>query len=93
MYGKVNDQLVFTCTAGVKVKTNLKGEVIELVGIDSKTRNVEIDFDNKNYYFTVFPNTTYTFNDEVEIVKEVPFDYPFSVRTEHFFSSEKRVII
>jgi hypothetical protein len=37
-----------------------------------------LDFDDKNYLFAVFPNTTYMFNDEAEIVKEAPFNYPYA---------------
>lgn len=74
---KVNDKLIFTCTAGVKVKTNLQGEIIELVGIDSVTRDIDINFDDKNYNFTASPNTTYIFNEGSVVKRKVPFDYPY----------------
>jgi hypothetical protein len=76
LVGKVNDQEVFRCTAGVKVKTDLQGRVNKLSGIDSKTRNVSLDFDDRSYFFTVFPNASYTFGDEAEMVRQVAFDYP-----------------
>ncbi len=54
--GKVNDNILFICTAGAKIKTDLDGSVIDLVGIDSVSRNIDLSFGNNSYSFTASPN-------------------------------------
>ena len=65
------------CTAGVKVKTDLDGSVIELAGIDSDSRSVDLTFDNRSHNLIVSPNTLYAFEEEAVVFEEVPFDYPY----------------
>jgi hypothetical protein len=77
--GTLNDKSLFKCTSGVSVVTNIKGEFIRLVGIDSVPRNVTITLKGKSYSSEILPNCTYVIkNNSLIVEKNIPFHFPFN---------------
>ena len=71
---RFNGREVFSCTVGVRVVTDLGGNVREVVGIDSVPRPVVLRVGVTPHKLTVAPNQVYQINGSV--LRTAPFDYP-----------------
>jgi hypothetical protein len=77
MEGKVNGEVVFACTAGARVVTDLDGNLLEIVGIAPQTVPVEIREGGEGIVVTVEPNHVYRkIGKGFEIQSSVPFQMP-----------------
>jgi hypothetical protein len=74
----VNNRDVFSCTAGVRVVTELDGRVREVVGIDTAPQSVTLNAGNTQSKLTVAPNQIYRADGTV--LRIAPFDYPYHER-------------
>lgn len=76
--GYLNDREIFRATAGIKVMTDLKGNLLGLAGIDTLDRNVNLETNVKSFRGKIVPNGVYQLKKgKIQQVKKVPFDYPF----------------
>ena len=73
----INDKDMISFTKGARIVTDLQGNLIEIVGIDYKAVQIEVNYDKKRYSLLVEPNTVYKFNDTGDLTrwKTVAFDY------------------
>jgi hypothetical protein len=71
---RLNNREVFSCTAGVRVVTDLEGKVCEVVGIDSVRRSVVLRVGGFRHKFNARPNQVYQLDGSV--LRAAPFDYP-----------------
>ncbi len=71
----VNGKKIAAFSAGVRLITDLQGQLIEIVGITSSKETIKAKVNGKSYDLTVNPNTRYRLNDRGEFVryKSVPF--------------------
>jgi len=60
--GCVDGCTMFTCSAGVRVVTDLSGRPVEVVGIHPEPRDVTLRWGSSTQTWTVQPNRTYTLN-------------------------------
>jgi hypothetical protein len=75
---RLNGKDVFSCTAGVRVVTDFKGRVREIVGIDSVPRPVVLHAGGSRYEFTLAPNQVRQIDGRAtKILRSAPFDYPY----------------
>jgi hypothetical protein len=73
----LNGSELFSCTAGVRVVTDLEGRLREVVGIDSVQRAIELRATGKRHELTVSPNQVYAIGAEgMKFLRKAPFDYP-----------------
>jgi len=76
IYGCLNGQELFSCTAGVRVVTDTDGKVCEVVGIHPETQCVTLSADGVKRQLDVVPNLVYGFaGKEVTLLRAAPFDY------------------
>jgi hypothetical protein len=70
----LNSRNLFSCAAGVRVVTDLEGNVREVVGIDPVQRPVVLRVGGTRHELTVAPNRVYQLDGSV--LRAAPFDYP-----------------
>jgi hypothetical protein len=58
----VNEREVFSFTKGIRMVSNLSGRITEVIGLETKIINAEIEVNGKVYRLMVSPNEVYTFN-------------------------------
>jgi hypothetical protein len=73
----VNDKNVLSFSKGVRAVTDLKGNLVEIVGIDPKPQKAKVIYKSKEYILKVKPNQRYRLNSKGSfyLYKQVPFDY------------------
>jgi hypothetical protein len=72
----VSDSMkIAASSAGIRLITDLQGQLIEFVGITCVKETIKAEFNGKPYDLTVNPNTRYRLNDHGEFIryKSVPF--------------------
>ena len=75
--GSINGEEKFTCTAGVRVHTDLDGRVLEIIGIDTETRPISIGAAGLVRQLTVAPNEVYGLTGaEPKLLRAVPYYTP-----------------
>ncbi len=73
-----NGRLLFTCTPGVEVLTDLAGTPLQIAGIDQNPAALVFTRDNQTLEATVSPNEIWTFTPGVlQKTGGAPFDYPY----------------
>jgi hypothetical protein len=74
-----NGERLFECSAFARVVTDFEGNVIELIGIDTIERTVEITIGDKKTSVSIKPNEKYKLSkDFIPVLSgKVSFDYPF----------------
>jgi hypothetical protein len=72
---QVNDRTVFSCTAGVRVVTDLDGKVLKVVGIDSVPQPITLSVSDTMDKLTV--NSNQVFGADGKLLTSAPFDYPY----------------
>lgn len=74
----LNSKELFSCSAGVRVLTDLKGDVSKIVGIVPEPQSVIVQVGKVRHKLTVKPNDVYTLVDgKFTLFGAVPFDYPY----------------
>ena len=58
----INDKILFSFSKGARLTTDLNGNLIEIVGIDTEKKAIQYK-NQKEYSVIVKPNTTYKLND------------------------------
>jgi hypothetical protein len=77
MRARMNGRDVFSCTAGVRVVTNLDGKVIEIVGIQPEKQRVTLNAGSRQWHLTVGPNEVWGVDGvNPKLLRSAPFDYP-----------------
>jgi Neutral trehalase len=61
---------------GIRVVTDIDGNITGLVGIESHKKDARIDFQGKSFKVEVEPNCVYTFNRKFIVSQKVPFYNP-----------------
>jgi hypothetical protein len=75
--GSINGEVKFTCTAGVRVHTDLDGRVLEIIGIDTEARQISIGATGVVRQFAVASNEVYGLSDaEPKFLRAVPYYTP-----------------
>jgi hypothetical protein len=73
----LNGRNLFSCTVGVRVVTDLEGNVREVVGMASSPRPVVFCVGSARHEFTVTPNEVYEIGrTKPTLLRAAPFDYP-----------------
>ena len=72
---QLNGRQLFSCTAGVRVVTDLNGTICGLIGIDSQPRRITLGAGNNQFQLTLAPNGVY--GPDGHILQTAPFDYPY----------------
>jgi hypothetical protein len=72
---RLNDRIIFSCTAGVRVVTGFDGQVREVIGIDSVPHAVTLTVGDVRHQLAVSPNQIVQLDGT--ILQVAPFDYPY----------------
>jgi hypothetical protein len=73
----VNGQKILSFTKGIRVITDLKGQLIGVEGIETDYKKAEIIYCKKTFTADVYPNTFFSFNGKLKKSKCVPFYEPY----------------
>ncbi len=78
--GTIDGKKIFTCSANVRVVTDMEGNLLKVVGISPETQQVTLEWGGKKQNLTVSPNQVYCTDAFGALVLEsaAPFDYPFT---------------
>ena len=77
---RLNGKELFSCTTGVRVVTDLKADIIKIVGIASTPQSIVLKVGDLRHELIVKPNHVYCIADgNVIQLSAVPFDYPNAV--------------
>jgi hypothetical protein len=72
----INNKPIFSGTAGVRVVTDLQGNIQQVIGIDSTPHAVTLTVKGKGHKATVVPNAVYKIKSgKLALHRKVPFDY------------------
>ena len=78
---RLNAKELFSCTEGVRVATDLEGNVRELVGIESTRQRIILHARGSRCELSVTPNQVFRLDGtKPTLLRAAPFDYPFIVR-------------
>jgi len=78
----MGDKEVFSCTHGVRVVTDLAGNVRQVVGIAAEPQSVVLQIAGARHELTVKPNQMWHLDGTKPVLlRSVPFDYPYQART------------
>jgi hypothetical protein len=73
----VDNRKVLSFSKGVRVITDMKGQLLNVVGIETEPKQAKITFDEKSVEAQIDPNATYEFSGKLQEVRKVPFFKPF----------------
>lgn len=80
--GSINGKEVFSCTSGVRVVTDLAGNVRQVVGIAAEPQSVVLQSAGARHELTVKPNQVWrTDTAKPVLLRAAPFDYPYQEKT------------
>ncbi|MEI8037736.1 MAG: hypothetical protein WCJ14_05040 [Verrucomicrobiota bacterium] len=75
--GSLNGRELFTCTAGVRVVTDVDGKILELVGINAEPQQVTLSAGGSQWQLTLRPNQVYGLDAPVpRLLRSAPFNNP-----------------
>jgi len=74
----INDQKIFSFTKGARIVTDLNGKLIEAVGIETQTKNIQ--FQNKQVSCTlnIEPNSIYRIDEARKVIRYKSVEYSVS---------------
>ena len=81
MHARLNERELFSCSAGARVVTDLKGTLLEVVGIQPESQNPDtfITRGPRTWTLSLKPNQVVSLaNETPKIQRTVPFDYPYA---------------
>ncbi len=74
----VDQQKIFTCTQGVRIVTDYDGNIVKIIGIDTRSVSVIVKTGNIQKDLDIAPNEVYEWIDKQFILgKCSKFDYPY----------------
>ncbi len=59
VHAMINDQMVFSFSKGVRLVSDLKGVIVEIIGIEAEAKTATVEVGQKVYSFRVEPNSVY----------------------------------
>ncbi len=78
---RLNGRELFSCSGGVRVITDLEGNVREVVGMEATPRHIVLRAGETRCELDVTPNQQYGFaGSKPELLRTAPFDYPYRSR-------------
>ena len=72
----VNGKEVFSFSKGIRIVSDLDGNILEAVGINPEGKMVEITDQKKTISLSVAPNTVYSYKNHFHKIKSVAFCEP-----------------
>jgi hypothetical protein len=76
--GHVNDRECFRCSAGLRVVTDLDGQVLQLLGIAPSKQQVSLQAGSQQWEIDLAPNQVIQLDgDKTKVIRAAPFDYPY----------------
>ena len=79
---RLNGRKLFSCTAGVRVVTDLEGHVREVVGIQPEKQDITLSADAREWKLTVAPNQVWGLDGRnPKLLRAAPFDYPYQEKS------------
>ena len=78
--GSINGAEKFSCGTGVRIVTDLQGDVRAVIGLDTKAREVTLRAGGRKYALAVKPNQVWrrpAKGRKFTLASAAPFDYPF----------------
>jgi hypothetical protein len=80
MRGTVNGKQVFSCTEGVRIVTDERGAVMEVIGISPEPVEIELVMGASRIRGRILPNAVYEVENEgLVLIQTAPFDYPYQL--------------
>jgi len=77
--GYINGTEMFVVSNNVRIITDLSGNIKQIVGIDTKTREIELKVGKNSFRLSINPNEVYIIeNEKPVLLSKVTFDYPYS---------------
>jgi len=65
----INDKELFSFSKGARIVTDIKGNLIEVIGIETKSKTIQIKFNQRSYTVNVDPNCVYQPNQAGKLTK------------------------
>lgn len=80
--GSINGIEKFCVSNGVRVVTDLEGNIKKIIGIDIEPRKVQLECSNRNYEFVIKSNEIFRFDsgNRPSLYQSAPFDYPYRLK-------------
>jgi len=77
--GSLNGKELFKCTAGVRITTDLDGNIAQIAGIDTIPQTITLTVKGKEFSSAIAPNEQMGIRDgKLCSVKQIPFNYPYT---------------
>jgi len=73
----VNGRKILSFSKGIRVITDLNGQLLGVAGIETEKKQAMVKFNNKSYSVGVSPNSFFSFDGKIKRTKSVPFCEPF----------------
>lgn len=78
--GYLNGVVLFKSTAGVKLMTDMRGNMLGIAGIDTIAKSVKLEVNKKIHEGTIQPNGMYKIRSgKIQLIQQVPFNYPYQL--------------
>ncbi len=76
VFCSVNGKNVFSFSKGVRVISDVNGDLLQVVGIEPGNKNGIVQVDGVSFSFSVEPNGVYDFQKGLKKISEIPFFAP-----------------
>lgn len=73
---EIDGKKVLSFTKGIRVVTDLAGQVIEVAGIDTVQKRAELTLNGKTFLLNVAPNSVYRYKGKFRKTREIDFFQP-----------------
>jgi len=73
----VNGKKILSFSKGIRIITDLDGQLIGVVGIETKKKKAIVRVNDKVYSFGVSPNSSFSFSGRMKKNRSIPFYKPF----------------
>ena len=77
VFCSVNGKETFSFTKGARIVSDIEGKVQEVIGIETKSKKINISSGGTNIFLSVQPNAVYNSGDNFSKAKIIEFKYPF----------------
>jgi hypothetical protein len=72
----INNKNVYSFTKGVRIVSDIKGNIHEVVGIETDTKNIDINYKFKTYKLKIGPNEVFGFDGKFKKLRSIEFCNP-----------------
>jgi len=69
VHAMINDKVVFSFSKGIRLVSDLKGVIVEIIGIEAETKRATVNVGRKVYSFVVEPNSVVRLDETGEGIK------------------------